>query len=636
MLAYCVNNKISKAPLSQIRLNGYAGRLMDLFFEERIFSDYARDVILRECEDGFVNRIDDHIVEGIGFWQGEFWGKWIISACRAVQYSGNEKIRTLIHESARKLIALQDEDGYLGTYKNSANFMAPSAETAKAAGFPQWNWNIWCRKYTLWGMLEAYELIGDEALLTASVRIADNLLAQLKAAGRHIGETGTFVGMPSCSIMKPMLILYRITGNKTYLDFCLSIADRWEDASVSPGLIVNALSGKPISEWYPNSDKWAKAYEMMSCYDGLIELYRVTGTKRYLDAAECFVEIILKFEQNSLFSVGFNDMFMDAARDTSCITEPCDIIHLMRLCYELFTLTGKASYMDAIEAVFCNAFLAGAYKDGKWGARGVRSAGRHLSALVQAEFTKNHCCVNNMPRGFLNAAESCVMLESDAVIVNLYTESEVLLSTDGHTVSVSVTGDYLADSAARVHVNFGTSPLRNVRLRIPAWTSFAKVRANGTEYTPDAGYFTVSADDNQIDIEVEFDNSVRVCMLCTDPFQEQAPVKKRRFLNQGGGTWSVGEDAYTTDPRTVLRKGVVTLCRSKLIGNTEAEMFHPSVLLSENAVCTLKRLPGNETVHLIYDMYVEDGDKNYTVRVCDFASGTNLLTDDTHLFNMLF
>ena len=124
-------------------------------------------------------------------------------------------------------------------------------------------------------MLEAYLLTEETQLLRCAVRMADHLIGELAQSGRHIGETGTFCGMPSCSIMKPMLILYRLTEDSRYLDFCLSIAGRWEGASIMPGLIANALSGKPLTRWYPESNVWAKAYEMMSCFEGLLQYYRI-------------------------------------------------------------------------------------------------------------------------------------------------------------------------------------------------------------------------------------------------------------------------------------------------------------------------------------------------------------------------
>ncbi|MBP3375533.1 MAG: hypothetical protein J6L83_02080 [Clostridia bacterium] len=53
--------------------------------EGRVTSDYAQSVAYKEAEDAFVNQLDDKTAAGL--WQGEFWGKWIISACRAAYFA---------------------------------------------------------------------------------------------------------------------------------------------------------------------------------------------------------------------------------------------------------------------------------------------------------------------------------------------------------------------------------------------------------------------------------------------------------------------------------------------------------------------------------------------------------------------
>jgi len=254
MISYKIQNKISRAALDSIRVGGYYGDSIDTFLEGRVTSEYAQKIAYKEAEDAFVNQLDDKTAAGL--WQGEFWGKWIISACRAAKYLNSDDLRTFIHNGAKKLMTLQRADGYLGTYKNSSYVFPPSEEEAiKALGFPaRWNWNIWCRKYTFWGMLEAYDLIGDKDILNCARGIADHLIGELDVLGVELGDTGTFNGLASCSIMKPMLILYRITEDEKYLKFCKGVADRWENSDIMPGLIANSLSGKRIREWYPDSD----------------------------------------------------------------------------------------------------------------------------------------------------------------------------------------------------------------------------------------------------------------------------------------------------------------------------------------------------------------------------------------------
>ena len=271
-------------PLNQVKLKGNIAEHMERFFHERIRSEEAHKVVYAEAENAFRSKLDD--ASGVyGIWQGEFWGKWIISAVR-------------------------------GTYRDPMNvFAADVAKTEPLLGWKcDWNWNIWCRKYTLWGMLEAYRLLGDPRILESAEKQAEFLIHSLHEHNIALRETGTFFGMPSGSILKPMVLLYEYTQKSIFLDFAKEIAADWDRAdNTPPNLIANALSGKPPYQWYPEPQKWAKVYEMLSCWDGILRLFRHTGEKRLLDAAIQFRRTLMQGDSNALFSVGFNDMLNHAA-----------------------------------------------------------------------------------------------------------------------------------------------------------------------------------------------------------------------------------------------------------------------------------------------------------------------------------
>ena len=122
MISYKVKNKFEPSELGKVRISGSISDQMETFFSERVTSDYARDVILAECEEQFSLRNDDETL--VGWWRGEFWGKFVISACRVARYEHNEKLRKTLLDSALKLISTADEDGYIGTYRDKTNFFA--------------------------------------------------------------------------------------------------------------------------------------------------------------------------------------------------------------------------------------------------------------------------------------------------------------------------------------------------------------------------------------------------------------------------------------------------------------------------------------------------------------------------------
>lgn len=616
-------------PLEAIHFQGSVAQQADTFFEARVKSDFAHDVIYQETEEQFRLRNDDE--KPVGMWRGEFWGKWIISACRVARYDRDAGLTEFIRNAAKNVIATADEDGYIGSYRDPENVLPcdPEEGLAVVGALCNFNWNIWCRKYTLWGLIEAYELTKDQEILDAAVRFTDQLIGMLDRLGLKITECGTFNGLPAGSIMKPVLILYRITGKEAYLKLALSIAEDWEreDGKV-PNLITNALSMKPVHEWYEAPEKWAKAYEMMSCLDGLLELYRITGTLKYLHAVENMYELLWTHEQNLLFSVGFNDQFAHGGAWPNSISEPCDVIHWIRVCYELHCLTGNVKYMDTIERSFYNAFLASAFKDGKWGARGVRSVGRHMVAKGQAGMQHSHCCVNNMPRGFLNAAQCFVMQGQDGLTINLYTD----FTAQSELADVKISGSYLRDG--KVQITLDAKKDFELRLRIPDWSAHTLLNGQeivGQQSGAQKGYYTLAVKKGSSELALWFELRpvLRELKEAPEHFPSQ-DFRVRRYVYDN----IVTEEMMTWDRRATLLYGPLLLTRSKLVGNTEEEMFASETVAHKGYHCEVVPVEADHVNYAFRVKFTGDDESAETV-MCDYASGSNVASyDDMKLFHI--
>ena len=636
-----VKDLFQEVKTENIRIRGKIGALMDVFFKERVVGDFAKNVIYKETENAFRNQIDDE--NGLyGIWQGEYWGKWIISAVRVSRYYHDEDLKSFIKQAAYNLMALQREDGYLGTYKKSDNVYPADPEAVNAVlGWPcNWNWNVWCRKYTLWGMIEAYLLIGDEKILNCAIGIASQLISEFKEKDIDIIKTGVFTGIASCSIMKPMLILYRITEDVQYLDFCLNIADKWEKEK--PGLIMNSLADKDTLDWYDDPESWTKTYESLSCFDGLLELYRITGGSKYLEATEKFYDILERCEKNLLFSVGYNDNYRGAADEVNALTEPCDVIHYIRVCYELFKLTGNVRYLDSLELCYYNPMLASPCKDGKWAARAVHGAGAHMHAHDQAKMKHSHCCVNNIPRGLLNVAECSLMTKGSELYINMYHSYDATIDVDGKKVNVKVEGNYVADSYAKICIDC----LVDFVLRIPAWTKTGKVIVNGKEYIAKTGFFSIKKCDippkkSGVEIEIAFDNNVHVYQFNKTVPKHTADQWQYRAwcCYRDGEAWEFDkhlERGFLNSSRCTLQKGVVLLSRSKLIGNTTEEMFDGENLIDDTYSCTLEKCETDADVQGMWLATFSKGEKCFTTKVCDFPFAANFEQDDLEYFSIYF
>ena len=641
-MEYTVRDRVSPAASRDVKLGSFSKLISDRFFEERVFCDFAKNVIYQETEDAFVNQIDD--AEFIGVWQGEFWGKWILSAVEVCKMTGDAELKSFVQNAAHKLLSLAREDGYLNTYKNSLNVFRvdPKEAKLKCNKSVDWNWNIWCRKYTLWGLLSVYELTGDAAILAGARRLADHLIDELAANGIELRKTGTFVGLPSCSILKPMLLLYRYTDDAKYYNFALhEIGDNWDrEDNACPNLIKNGIEGKRITDWYPNSPSWAKAYEMMSCYEGLCELYRYTANERHLKAAEGVYEILKKYELNPAFSVAYNDVFADAADEINLISEPCDAIHWMRLCYELFCLTGNVKYIDTIELAYYNAFLAGVFRDGKWGARGVRGAACHNWAFNQAGMQYQHCCVNNMPRAFARIAEVTLMQSEEAVFLNLYEASTASIAYEGGSVAVEIKSGYFANGAFEVDVTY-TGKQKPIRFRIPAWTKKAEIVVGGVTYTPEAGYFEILPTESSFTVSFDFHTEAVVHTFDkpVNPYTELVDGKphwKRARWICRKAPGEPAEERFLEEVRCTITYGPLLLARSCMIGNTAEEMFEGDWIDGSFSCQVVDAREDAGSVRLMLDVTLTNGEKTIAATVCDYASAGDLMPENPDYFSIYF
>ena len=56
MIPYSKKNQVNSPELSDVKIGGYAGALMNSFLNERVLSDFAKNVIYQETEDAFKTR----------------------------------------------------------------------------------------------------------------------------------------------------------------------------------------------------------------------------------------------------------------------------------------------------------------------------------------------------------------------------------------------------------------------------------------------------------------------------------------------------------------------------------------------------------------------------------------------------
>ncbi|HEY3371967.1 MAG TPA: beta-L-arabinofuranosidase domain-containing protein [Prolixibacteraceae bacterium] len=450
---------------SSIQVKGYLGNKIDLCIAQRIKKQDVQMLV-----DPFKTRNETHL------WQSEFWGKWILSAIAAYEYNHDPQLLAIIRQAITGILATQSRDGYIGNYSKDAQLQ---------------QWDIWGRKYTLLGLLAYYDISGDRKALEASQKLADHLLTQVGEGKEDIVKTGNYRGMPSSSILEPMVLLYRHTGKKRYLDFARYIVDQWESAD-GPKLVSKAIGGVDVANRFPFPKIWwswdngQKAYEMMSCYEGLLELYRITGEPLYLKSTELAVQNIIDTEINVAGSgTAFECFYHGGQRQTEPTyhtMETCVTFTWIKLCNNLLRLTGNPLYADQIEKTVYNALMASMKLDGSQIAKYSPLEGMRHEGEDQCEMPIN-CCIANGPRAFTLIPKMALMTGENEICLNLYSEfrASVQLGPKNQKNKVTLEENTSYPQTDRVEIILHTEKPKTftLALRIPAWSTQTSLSVNG-------------------------------------------------------------------------------------------------------------------------------------------------------------
>lgn len=425
----CAEGNISHAKTAElkvksVKINGYVGGRIDDCILHRVMGQDVDELV-----EPFRHRNETWR------WQSEFWGKWTLGALETYRYTGDAKLYEKIAASVGHIIETQSPDGYIGNY-------APESQLRE--------WDIWGRKYTMLGLLGWYELSGDSQALAAASGVADHLISQLKSKNAKIVKCGLYRGMASSSVLEPIMKLYNITGNKRYLDFATDIVTQWETQG-GPKLV--GRSDIPVALRFPHPQtKWfsyengAKAYEMMSCYEGLLEYYKVTGNEAYYEAVLKSVSHIIEEEINIAGSGSSIECWYGGKSLQTIPTyhtmETCVGFTWMQLCSRLLKFCGDSRYADQIEKTFYNAILGSMKCDGSQIAKYTPLEGWRVEGEKQCHMNIN-CCNANGPRAFAMIPALAYITEGDCLKINHYGDSEAEISLDKrNSMGISLHGNY--------------------------------------------------------------------------------------------------------------------------------------------------------------------------------------------------
>lgn len=539
--AVAVQDRLQPLTAGALSIGGYLGNRIDLCIGNRIAlqptAPFLRIFKTKNLDPG-------------GYW-GEFIGKWAAAAALACRYRPDAGLTAKANAAMEELIHAPAEGGYISTYNAADAFKV---------------WDIWIQKYVLLGLIAQYDETGNRQYLQAARQSAGYLLERTGPGKTSLEEYGPpfHKGGVNFSILEPIVLLYQRTGDKRYLQYSRYIVESWsKPGKYAPGgvrLIENAEAGLP-----PVNYEIRHAYTLMSDFEGLCELYRATGNKRYLDACIKFAEAIERYELMITGTVCNHEMWYNGAlAQTGVLEQPnetCATATWMKFCYQLLRLTGNPHWADEMEKSLYNGLLGAMMPRGEWWAYHSQLNGQRMPSRVQG--CDISCCVSSGPRGLLITPEWMAMkMQNDALAINLYAPGNISHRLkNGVTVRLETETTYPASGVVRFTVHTDRSVPFPLQLRIPSWSRKTTLTINGKDIAVTPGSYALLnrtwKEGDRIELLLDMRGRVVHAPSGTDQAIVRGPVvlalDNRLAPEQDTSVWLIGEsrkfEEFPNNPR---------------------------------------------------------------------------------------
>ena len=579
-----------------------------------------------------------------GGWRGEYWGKMMRGACFLYQYSQNPELYEVLEETILDILSAQDEKGRISSYGIDHEFDA---------------WDIWGRKYVLLGMQYFLEICQDEELAT---KIIDSMCRQVDYMMSKIGRqrdgeivitkaTRHWRGLNSSSVLEPIVKLYNITKEQKYLDFATYIVGRGGTD------VVNIFDLAYEDKFYPYQYPVTKAYEMTSCFEGLLEYYHVVGEEKHKISVINFANKILESDFTIIGCCGcthelFDHSTVRQANTTNgaIMQETCVTVTLMKFFYHLALVTGDSKFVDAFETSLYNAYLGSintekvieptilkehsdwnieplpfdSYSPLTAGTRGNGIGGLKV-------MSDNHyygCCACIGAAGLGLVPKVALFRTEKGFAMNLYIDGSMETETlSGNRVLFRTETKYPVSGKIRIIVEVSHKEIFDLKLRIPAWSKRTKVSVNGVDLEAAKGYVSIDKEWSAGDV-VELELDMRTEAIYPIPYGHEILMNKVIW----GANYVVptyDEEDPIAKNHLALRRGPIILAQENRLGYSVDE---PVSIKVESDGYVLVTTPEKELApyeHILeLEVPLTDGTG---MHVTDYASAGKLWNEESKM-----
>lgn len=382
------------------------------------------------------------------------------------------------------IAAAQAPDGYLYNPRQ----VDPS-KPIQGAGPERWTWEFVSHEtYDMGHMIEAavahFQATGKRTFLNIAIKSADLIC-------RTFGPNGRKDAPGHEEIELALVKLYRVTGNRTYLDTAKFFLDQRGRAHTTPPpvfprgdrfFIYNSLEyrqdDRPLTEQTRAEGHAVRATYLYSAMNDAAAMLGDGILGRVVDALFADVTSKRVYITGGLGSVGSTEAFGDdySLPNLSAYTETCASIGGMLWYHRQFQRTGNGAALDMFERTLYNGYLSGVSISGDtfFYQNPLESNGGNRSQ--RSAYFDVACCPANLAR-LMAQLPSLVYSQRGAtqLFVNLFVGSEATTRLGSRTVKISQATDYPWKGDVAIAVAPDRPAAFTLSVRIPGWAQNAVV-----------------------------------------------------------------------------------------------------------------------------------------------------------------
>ena len=442
-----VQDKLCRVTLNQKELGGE----LDRRITNLIYQNYMVVDLDGKWLDHFRHRTNrgdrSHVYYGIG---KVFDAGSLFSA-----YTGDPQVAERTQYIIDELVKSRDGDGYLGFWN-----VEPENRQDHI------NWILHEQEYINLAFVRNYRCTGNPESLADARVMADYILKTFPTPEHPCYDAGLIctAGLP-----EGMLELYRVTGDKRYLDFA---------ADVPHGNNRGEIQLASLRTWEQDfSHRPCHVYVMLArCY-AQTELYRLTDEDNLLSMSRFMRNELLKKGEGGMLVTGScseGEHFTYNQNGQGAIGESCVTAYMLRWIDSLMRLEGDMRYGDLIERTMYNALMAANSPDGRWI--------RYFTPFTgdRKYDTRDYfCCCGNYRRAVAELAQKVYYrTPQGGIALNLFTDSKKTFDVNGQPVTILQKTAYPNDGDVKLTFSSSAPAAFPFQFRTPHWCEQITVQVN--------------------------------------------------------------------------------------------------------------------------------------------------------------